>query len=173
MMMETGDLIILAVVAGVLVAVWVQRFLLHRKRLRVSRKAIRGEKKARELLERNGYRVLEKQLTGKIVYYIDDEPKESSVRADLMVKKNGKHYLVEIKTGDQANPKLPAVRRQMMEYDRVFSPHGILFVDMEKSRIQSVRFDQKGMDIKIRATDFLFGFVAGLLIAVSVYAVVS
>lgn len=172
-MMESGDIAILAMIAGVVAAVWIRRFIDHRKRMNVSRKAIRGEKKAVDLLEKNGYRILEKQLSGKVLYYINEEPKESLVRADLLVKKNGRSYIVEIKTGDQANPKLPAVRRQMMEYDRVFSPHGILFIDMEKNRIQSVRFDHKGMRFQAHLTDFLFGLVAGVLIAVSVYAVMS
>ena len=57
-----------------------------------------------------------------------------------MVKKNGKKYIVEVKTGDTAaNPNYSATRRQMLEYN-LASELPLLFVNMDELTVEEVRF---------------------------------
>lgn len=113
------------------------------KRKKRSKRAIKGEKKAKALLKRAGYKVLREQIEETISLYVDDKPYQCKVKADFYVKKGFKKYIVEVKTGKHAQAKVPEIRRQMLEYDLVFKPDGMLFIDMKKEAIETIRFDKK------------------------------
>lgn len=104
--------------------------------------AIKQEKEARNLLIENGYRVLDYQY--EIVYNIlkGDEKLKIRVTPDYVVKKNGKKYIVEVKTGMVANIKNRHTRRQILEY---FYAGGLrtLLVDMNKKKIMEIKFEDK------------------------------
>ena len=112
------------------------------KMFRRFQKGREGEADAVALLEEQGYRLLDAQVTRKAVVYVDDVPREATVRADFLVRKGGLTYVVEVKTGEVASdPAASAPRRQLLEYAHVYRCDGLLFADMERRTLHSIRFD--------------------------------
>ena len=93
----------------------------------------------------NGYaatlaQFLAAQLQETIVVYVDGQPEKITVRADFLVRRGWKTYIVEVKSGQQGSIRLPNVRRQLLEYKLVYQPDGILLLDMEHHTLQEIRF---------------------------------
>lgn len=140
-MMTQGDVLLLAILIALVLAGVGGRAL---RRFQGKRRQARGKKRERQaeaLLRAAGYHILARQKTGRVRYWVDDRPKETVLHADYWVRKGRHFYIVEVKSGQQANPHLAAVRRQLLEYRAVFRPHGILFVDMEQKRVRQVAFE--------------------------------
>lgn len=98
-----------------------------------------GEEEAERLLERGGYRVVDRQVTGAFTLWIDDEPVALRCRADLLVERRGERFVAEVKTGSRApDPTHPATRRQLMEYLVAFPVSGVILVDMERRVLRRV-----------------------------------
>ncbi len=119
------------------------------RRRRRSLGALRAESMAEQLLEREGYRVVERQARAWGSVLVDGHSVEFEVRADLLVERVRRHphlprgalLVAEIKTGTLApDPGHPATRRQLLEYQRVFQPDGILLVDMTEGRVMEIVF---------------------------------
>lgn len=113
------------------------------RKWRMKRRFKRGEiaeKNAVKFLRHRGYKILAAQLQETIVVYVDGQPEKSTVRADFLVRKGWKKYIVEVKSGQQGTVKLPNVRRQLLEYKLVYQPDGILLLDMEHRNLQEIRF---------------------------------
>lgn len=120
-----------------------------------------GERRAVKLLAREGYRVVERQLSRYWSMEVDGEPVEVGCRADLLVIDSaGDLYVAEVKTGDLApDPTRSTTRRQLLEYWLVFDVDGVLLVDMAARRVHTVSFglreriagrDRRGADVARR-----------------------
>jgi hypothetical protein len=110
----------------------------NRHRNQVAR---RGEADAERLLLRAGYRVIDRQVTGRWTFLVDGEEVEVRCRADLIVEARGRRFVAEVKTGGRApDPTHPATRRQLLEYTLAFDVDGVLLVDMAGARIHTVAF---------------------------------
>ncbi len=113
------------------------------QRWRIARRFKRGliaEKNAAKFLRRHGYKILVAQLQENITVYVNGEPQESTVRADFLVRKGWKTYIVEVKSGQQGNVRQAATRRQLLEYKLVYEPDGIILLDMEHHNLQKINF---------------------------------
>ena len=158
---------------GVLLALflvrWGQKRFKRNERRAVSRRAQIGESEAEKLLMRRGYTILEAQVRRPVVMHVDGERIESFIKADYLVSKGGRTYLVEVKTGKQANVRLPNVRRQLFEYQNIFQTDGILFMDMNKYDIIEVSFDEDGT-VRPALGVFLAGLAAGIVLTVFIYS---
>ena len=99
-----------------------------------------AENAAVKFLRSHGYKILASQLREEVIIYVDGETEKSIVRADYLVRRGWKLYVVEVKSGQQGNAKLPAIRRQLLEYYMVYQPDGILLLDMEHKNLQEIRF---------------------------------
>ena len=99
-----------------------------------------AETAAVKFLRSHGYKILASQLREDVIIYVDGEAEKSIVRADYLVRRGWKLYVVEVKSGQQGNAKLPAIRRQLLEYHMVYQPDGILLLDMEHKNLQEIRF---------------------------------
>ena len=108
-------------------------------------RAVRGERHAERLLERLGYAVCERQAATSWAVTCDGEVHEVALRADLLVERDGKRYVAEVKTGRVA-PRLAtaATRRQLLEYRVAYDVDGILLVDAEDGRVMHVDFHLPG-----------------------------
>jgi hypothetical protein len=61
-----------------------------------------------------------------------------------VVKKKGKTYIVEVKSGTSAiHLKNISTRRQLLEYDFVVENDGMFILDMENENMQLVEFQSK------------------------------
>jgi membrane protein implicated in regulation of membrane protease activity len=110
----------------------------NRVRQRAARKA---ESQAERLLERHGFKILDRQLVTSWLLQVDGESEEVTSRVDLLVERGGRVYVADVKSGGQApDPRRPATRRQMLEYLLAFDADGALVVDMSCREIRSVAF---------------------------------
>jgi hypothetical protein len=106
-----------------------------------NRQAQLGEEQAELLLVREGYSIVERQASRSWRVEVDGESCEACVRADLLVERDGKTFVAEVKTGQLApNPLYPPTRRQLLEYLFVFDPDGLLLVDVEEGALLEVSF---------------------------------
>ncbi len=138
-----------------------------------TRRATAGEVRAEAIVARAGYEVLARQVPGRWTVHADGEPMEVALRADLLVSRNGRRYVAEVKTGRVA-PKLDcaATRRQLLEYRVAFGVDGVLLVDAESNRVVVVELgslDAAVDDARSRAIAcwfpvFAFGVAAGALL---------
>ncbi len=120
----------------------------NRATRRRNRMALDGEVIAEKLLSKKGYRVIERQVAGEWWMWIDDEAVEVQVRADFLVRRKGRLYVAEVKTGRMVtDPAFPATRRQLLEYRMVFDVDGVLLVDAENRRLHRVDFPADRTDV--------------------------
>jgi hypothetical protein len=135
----------LVLFAALLVALWGWYLAATRTRrhnMRRQRIAVHGETDAEVLLEAAGYDIVDRQVTERWQIWVDGQAVEVTCRADLLVSDSeGRRYVAEVKTGARAvRPKLPATRRQLLEYWHVFAVEGLLLVDMEARELHTVSF---------------------------------
>jgi len=112
-------------------------------------------------------------VPGQWTVHADGEPMEVSLRADLLVTRNGRRYVAEVKTG-RAAPRLDcaATRRQLLEYRIAFGVDGVLLVDAESDRVIVVELgslDAAADEARSRAMSiwfpvFAIGVAAGALL---------
>jgi len=108
-------------------------------------RAVRGERQAERLLDRLGYALLGRQVATSWAVTCDGEVHEVPLRADLLVERDGKRYVAEVKTGRVA-PRLATAttRRQLLEYRVAYDVDGVLLVDAEAGRVMHVDFHLPG-----------------------------
>ena len=132
------------------------------------RRAREGEIAAEVLLRARGYRILDDQSRRQGHMFVDGERVEYQVRADLLVSRGFRTYVVEVKTGKSApNPKHSATRRQLREYAEVYEVDGLLLADMSAGQLREVHFPYRGQARMRRrmATLFLLGALFGVALA--------
>jgi hypothetical protein len=146
--MSTERLLLLTVAVGLGVALilavgWWRAATRTRRSNRVrGERARQGELDAEDLLDELGFHVVERQAHRTWTIWVDEEPRDASVRADLLVERDGALFVAEVKTGQRAlDPRHPSTRRQLLEYWLVFQPDGLLVVDMESRRVREITFD--------------------------------
>lgn len=112
-----------------------------RTQVRRMRRAGRGEAEAERLLLGEGYRILERQAFARWSLVVGGRVLDVASRADLLVEKNGRVLVADVKTGNLApDPRRPSTRRQLLEYLLVFAADGALVVDVETARIVEVDY---------------------------------
>lgn len=161
---------ILLVVIGIFLGIWFLKFFQKVTLQRRRKKARLCEKKAIDLLRKYGFDILDVQKSASYSIFINGKPKEITVRADMIVRKGGKVYVAEVKSGKTSpSLSLPATRRQLLEYYLVYKPAGLLLVDMEQEKIKTIEYSILKKDYsKLRYIFyalgiFFIGFVFGFL----------
>lgn len=110
-----------------------------------SNRALAGEAQAEAVLERHGYRIIDRQVRCLWWIEVDGQETEVELRADFVVQRGDKRFVAEVKTGEMApNPNYAPTRRQVLEYSLAFAPMGTLLVDMETHEIHTIRFPRAG-----------------------------
>lgn len=107
---------------------------------RAARRGARGERAARALLERAGYRVLAEQPRHQASLEVSGEDVEYLLVPDFLCERGGQRYVADAKTGAGADPQARATRRQLLEYACAFEAAGALVVDVPGRRIHRLRF---------------------------------
>jgi hypothetical protein len=108
---------------------------------RRSERFLRGEWEAERLLEKLGFEVVARQVGIEWAIACDGEEHPVELRADLVVERDGRRYVAEVKTGLSA-PLLTnaATRRQLLEYCVAYEVDSVLLVDVEADRVREVTF---------------------------------
>lgn len=100
-----------------------------------------GERRARKLLERAGFRVTATQAPGQYELLVDGVSQKIHLRADFLVERGGRHYVAEVKSGEESGKITGrATRRQLLEYQVAFAVSGVLLVDSFGGAIREVVF---------------------------------
>ena len=120
---------------------WWGQFAQRRARQRVQSRAQDAEASAAALVQREGFQVLGRQVPGEYVFEVDGAQQVASLRADLLVERNGCRYVVEVKSGGPADIGFAATRRQLLDYYLHFSVDGVLLADMRAGVLRRVEFD--------------------------------
>lgn len=122
--------------AALLVRRWARALALRRR----FRSASAAEMRAERQLVRDGWTIVTRQVVRRGVVHVDGEPVPFDVRADLVAERDGERVLIEIKTGDAADPMATATRRQLLEYCAVFGVSALYLFDADRERLVHVRF---------------------------------
>lgn len=140
--MTRSDVFILGLLLGAIILYLALRSWKNYKLHKYLRRARKGEKKAISFLEGKGYTIIGIQERKTFITRIDGNPRHNHLTVDLLAKKHGKIYVVEVKTGKKSSkPLLAGTRRQLLEYFLVFRPYGVLLLDMEKSKLHEISFE--------------------------------
>lgn len=151
---------------GGLLALRIQRCVRAARLARRMVRARRGEHAARRLLRSLGFTIEREQAPGAMVLRVDGAVHSFALRADYLVRRRGKRYVAEVKTGQRAPDLAHApTRRQLLEYAQAFDVDGVLLVDPEARRVREIAFRSKAP----RASwIWLFAFFAGAIVGVSI-----
>jgi len=134
-------MLVALVVLGVLLGLVLARFLRGLRSRARNRVAGEGEARAEQILERAGYRILERQAVAEWSMLVDGVETPIEIRVDLLVSRRGKRYVAEVKTGERApDPRHPPTRRQLLEYALVFDAREVLLVDVPAGDVRSIAF---------------------------------
>ncbi len=133
-----------------------------RMRMRMARARAR-EAQAAEMLRRAGYAVLESQPRATSTLLVNGQPLLTEIRADYLVRRWGRLYVAEAKSGTRApDPTERGTRRQLLEYATAYAVSGVLLVDTEAGTVARI-------DFPALRRPFL-GFQAGFWLGVGVGA---
>ncbi len=108
-------------------------------------RAAAGEALAEDLLAERGFAIVLRQAGLVWSIECDGEPHPVELRADLLVERDGRRYVAEVKTGASA-PLLTnaATRRQLLEYCVAYQVDSVLLVDVEAQAVREVTFRFSG-----------------------------
>jgi len=138
--MLISDILILGILLGSFLFYFFSKKLKRLKIKRILATARKGEKDAVSFLNKEGYDIVDIQKKQSMTTFIDGKPYSGYVQADYIVKKAGKKFVVEVKTGKKTRATTALIRRQLLEYFLVFNPHGILLLDMENGTLKKIEF---------------------------------
>lgn len=109
--------------------------------------ARRAEVEAEQLLADQGFRILGRQVAQEWPMDVGGTRVQASLRADLLVERDGYEYVAEVKAGRQATrATFPGTRRQLLEYLLAFDVDGVLLVDMVRGCVVEVEFPSVDID---------------------------
>lgn len=140
------------------------------KKRRQAKRFSRGaklEEAAAHFLERKGYKILDSQYSVNHSFRVDGEKQEVKIVVDYVVAKNGKTYLVEVKSGKSAiSISNSNTRRQILEYALAIPNDGVFLLDMENKQLQQIQFELSNEKVRqapswVYALLFLGGLVLG------------
>ncbi len=117
----------------------VRRFVLRRRLAKRWRHARHGEEKARAWLERRGFTILDEQVTQPSYLIVNGEESSFTVRADYLVERNGVRAVVEVKTGEVADPSSRGTRRQILEYAWVYGVAEVYLFNADTEELHRIQ----------------------------------
>jgi hypothetical protein len=133
----------------------------HAKQVAHAEPAKFSEKEAEGILRNAGFEVIAKQQRKTVITVVNGKDHFGYVEADYIVRRGKNKYLVMVKAGEgAADPNEPVLRRRFLEYEQVFSPDGLLLLDVNQGEIHSVsfRFPREG------SLDIIFKFLMAFLV---------
>ena len=162
--MQTFDFFILGAMFGLFVFYKFLRYYKRKKGQMIVHRARKAENSAVKVLQNAGYKIIDIQKRVKIKTKINGKYYSNTIIADMLVKKAGKVYLVEIKTGKQGKPISPLIRRQLLEYYLVYRPDGLILLDMEKRKIHHISFELENTWKNKPFLGYIVSFCVGMIL---------
>ncbi len=135
------EIVVLLLVATVVATILLLRWWARLGGARGRARGLRSERRARRLLERAGYKVLRQGVDGRGHVIVDGQRHTVPLRADYLVERAGRQYVVEVKSGGRRRPTVDTTRRQLLEYCLAFDVPSVLLVDADDEVIAEICFD--------------------------------
>lgn len=136
--MLKSDYLIVGFFLGIFLFYWIVRLSDTIKRKRTWHRAKTAEKQAMEILESQGYRIIEIQPKKDIYYYLNGQERKAYVKADFLVRKYFRKIVCEVKSGEQSRITQAFVRRQVFDYYFAYGVKEVLLIDMERKKIDKI-----------------------------------
>jgi hypothetical protein len=129
------------VLLGLLLLVFLVRWLKGRSAGIEGKKATAAGGKAVQILEAAGYEILLVKPTLTVQMEIDGQPHSFTLKNDYLVKRHGQRYLVRLRR-DNTRVRLQSKlwRSSLLRDVLAFRARGILILHLEKETLQEVRF---------------------------------
>ena len=128
-----------------------------------------SERDAEALLQRTGYQIVGRQERRTIMTNVNGKDRFGYLEADYIVTKRNRRFVVLVKTGEGiSDPNEPSLRRRLLEYDHVFSPDALLFIDLDNGQIYRVFFNFPSE----RNIDFFFFSLIALFIILIIIGII-
>lgn len=106
------------------------------------KRGIQLEQEAAQYLRKQGFSILNYQGDYFHNYKVDGVEHKAKMLIDYEVLKNGKRFLVEVKSGTKAiSMKDSSTRRQVLEYAHAIESDGIYLLDMENQNMMLIEFN--------------------------------
>jgi Holliday junction resolvase-like predicted endonuclease len=131
-------LLALAAYLALFIRRWYKARILHTR----MQLASEGEQSAERYLLAQGHKILERQALQRATMHINNRVAEFDVRADLLVQMGDDIALVEVKTGEAADPRHPATRRQLREYADLFDVDRLFLFDATAQKLHEIHFPE-------------------------------
>lgn len=126
---------------GLLFWKYLAKFKRRSKLLSHVHEGIKGEMHARDYLKRHGFRIIKEQAHSEQVMIIDGERTTFTLRADFIVSKNGKRYIVDAKSGiEGSQPASMPTRRQLLEYYLYYNVNGVYLYNSRENKLHLIHF---------------------------------
>lgn len=130
---------VLTTVDYIIIAAFVGLFLLYRVArdwygFRETPRRI--DNKAADMLREEGYFIQARAAVKFIDFDIEGRLHRQKVKADLVVRRGLKKYVVEVNAKDGGSVRNADIRRRLLEYQIAFAPNGILTVDLDRDKIR-------------------------------------
>lgn len=121
---------------------------------------------AAEMLQEHGYRVTARAAVKFIDFDIGGRDHRQRVKADLVVRRGLKKFVVEVNAKAAGGVRNADIRRRLLEYQVAFGPDGILAVDLDRGTIREIRISNRRKLLKLLgvATAAALGAVLFLLV---------
>jgi hypothetical protein len=124
-----------------LLALQLVKHLARRRRVLRAARAGHAEKAAAQLLVKEGYAIVGRQVRRRWSIRADGQELHFDLIADYLVQSGGARWVAEVKTGERAlDLRYGPTRRQLLEYRHAFGVDGVLLVDAEASLVRRVQF---------------------------------
>lgn len=147
----------------------IRNYLNYQKAKQRSLSSKRAEKKAERWLKRNGFQIIGRQQSRPLIIKTGKTSHRYLIRTDFLVKKGGRHYVVEVKSG-RKNSKITnrETRRQLLEYFLAYQTYGIILFDMDSKRFTEVKFSLPYFHSKW-VENIIYFFLGALLALLTIY----
>ena len=107
----------------------------------IKRKGRKGEGIAVILLNKEGYKILDEQVSFPGLLFENNKKVKYFVKPDFLVEKNGEKFIAEVKTGASALIQNRSTRRQILEYSHLNQNKTVLLIDIENKKIKKINFN--------------------------------
>ncbi len=140
-----------------------------RKQNKKIKRGIVLEEQAAKFLEQKGYTIVSHHKKIRYTLKLNNESHTINLETDYTAQKNGRSFLVEVKSGENtANMFYAPTRRQILEYYCATNYEGYLLVDMNSKKITEIAFPFKKSE-NVSFGKIAFIFLLGVFILVTSY----
>jgi len=147
------------------------------KELKAKKRLKRGidkENEAAKFLRKNGYKIISHHKKHYYTVKANSQTYKITLETDYEAVKNGKHYIIEVKSGQSAiKITNSSTRRQILEYYSFISADGVILLDMESKTLYEIEFPKQKAKLKINKFYFFGFYVLSAILLLIIFAFVK